>query len=180
MAEDVTEIRIVGPQFSDPTLIVQWLREKYGTEPRVLNVGSHGDRVLEMDLPTGIRVLAGTPAYFEVWMVHEFLLDTADAILLMSNRISSLRRLNAEIVTLVEDHAGRLGIVPIVAANDPHGGHPDFAADSAKDVAAELPPDWPVFETTIGPFEKRLRWSHGAAEVWDEVVAAGRRRASAV
>jgi hypothetical protein len=172
------ELRIVGPQFSDPTLFVQWLVEQYDTRPRHLPFRSH-DRLLECDLPSNIHVLAAAPAHWDLFAVYEFLLETADAVLLTVNRAALTRHLNSEIVALVEDHARRLEIIPVVAANDPYGDSPEFPTDSTSLIARELHPAWPVFETTVGPFERRLRWSHGATEVWNAAVESAARHKSA-
>lgn len=171
--QTVIELRIVGPQFGDPYLFVSWLHERYGVRPITQAIGEH-DRYLELSLSSEIHVLSAAPAHWKLEDVYEKLLARADAILLMLNRIQELRRLNSEIINLVRSHSLRLGVTPIVLANDPHGGNPKFPAASAREVARELDDPWPVLESTIGPFELPLRWSIGAELAWQRVlVAAG-------
>jgi hypothetical protein len=171
-------IAIVGPQFSDPTLFAQWLIHRHQLHPEVSYVGPH-DRIIEMALLDGITVRAAIPAFWDWPAVAENLLESPDAILLTLNRIDSLRRLNADVIAPVTRAAERLGIIPIVAANDPHHGSPGFEVVRADALRDEISESWPLFETTLGPFESRLRWSEGVDEAWDEVLQSALRRSTA-
>jgi hypothetical protein len=170
-------IVIVGPQFSDPTLFAQWLIHRHDLRPEISYVGPH-DRIIEMTLPGGTRVRAATPAFWDWPAVAENLLASPDAILLTLNRIDSLRRLNPDVIQPVMEAAQRLGITPIVAANDPHNGSPGFEVVPAEALREEIDASWPLFETTLGPFESRLRWTEGVDEAWAEVLQSASRRST--
>lgn len=149
-----------GTAIQRPSPVRTMACEQYHVRPVIRAIRSH-DRILELDLPD-IQVLSAAPAHWETAAVYEQLLDTAAAVLLMLNRIADLRRLNSDVITIVSQHVTRLGINPVVAANDPHGNNPSFPTVTAAEIARDLDPSWRVFETTIGPFEPTLRWSFGA------------------
>lgn len=164
------ELRIVGPQFSDPHLFVRWLSDRFGGSPEVRHLGPK-DWALSLSLPQGFHVLAAVPACMDLPQVYERLLPGADAVLLMLNRIERLRGLNAADIALARVHCARHAVRPVVAANDPRGGDPRFPTVPAEALRAELDPSWTLLETTIGPFESALRWSCGAEAAWDQLLA---------
>ena len=173
------EIRVVGPQFSEPSVFLRWLHNTYGGSVATVKIGEH-DGCYETILPgePAVRVLVARPACWDIKTVYSTLLSDGDAVLLMLNRIASLTRLNAEVVDLVRPAVKRLGVTPVVIANDPHGGSEKFPSQSVDAIRQELALPWTIRETTIGPFEQ-LRWSAGAAEAWQDVMqAAARHRAT--
>lgn len=165
------QIRIVGPQFSEPSIVVRWLEARYQVRTSVKRLYDH-DSYFELHIPgsPGVCVRAANPAHWEPKRVYDFLLGDAQSVIVLLNRVESVRRLNAESIELVTPLLAAKQIDPVVAANDPHGGSPAHPTVSAAEIERELSLPWPVREITAGPFEATLRWDEGMEALWHEAV----------
>lgn len=91
------EIRIVGPQFGELSLIMKWLAREHQTHLLSRGVADH-DVLLELagtDQGTPFRVVASKPAIWDREAVYGAMFSRVHAVLMVFTRISSLVHLNA-------------------------------------------------------------------------------------
>jgi signal recognition particle receptor subunit beta len=172
------ELRILGPQFSDPGIYIAWLGRRHACELRAVKL-QHADYAIETTFSTAageqVHVLASRAPYWDREKAYELMLRDADAAIVMLNGTAELVRLNApELDAMHAARGDRLKALPVVVAvNNPYCDDSRPQADVATASAALRHP-WRVYSTRIGSFKEDLTCDDGAAELLDAILAMSR------
>lgn len=175
------ELRIVGPQFGEPSILMRWLAQRYDVPLQVRQL-SEFDAALELTARTSTRsrvsagvpfhVLASRPAIWDRQLVYDTLFRGADVVGIVFTRLEQIAHLNQQELDKLSPWIQSLRTPPIMAANDAHCRRPDFSTLPASEVGAQLGVS--VREITIGPFSGAFAAVEGAEAFWsDMLIAAG-------
>jgi hypothetical protein len=173
MENNLLELRIVGPQFSDTGFFVVWLQKKFSSSyqyVQLIESDSAYEFRIERENKSTIHAMLSRAPYLYASDAYKKLLDGAESILILLCRARKFDWLNNEELKFITPYIPKQAKV-VVAANDSFCFRDEEKLISLEEIKKSLKYPWPVLPTVIGSFEKPNSCSEGAEEVLYQLIS---------